>query len=124
MRRRRVLLLVAIALIALVYGYVWFTRPRSTVTVRNAGPRVLHGVVVHIRDTSYPLGDVRVAESASAKVHLQGKEQVGIEFSDPPGQAKQLLAPATIPEGLAGTVTVTIKDDQVDKIETSAKPPE
>jgi hypothetical protein len=124
MRRRRILLLVAIALIVLVYGFVWYLRPRSTVTIRNAGPHVLHAVVIRIQDRTYSLGDVQVAESKSAKVHLGDTSRIGIEFRDAAGQTKQLFVPAPGAEGQGSTVTVVIKDDQIDKIERSTKPPE
>ncbi len=124
MRRRRVLLLVAIAVIGVVYGFIWYTRPRSTVVLRNAGPNVLRAVMIHIGDRSYPVGDVRVKESASAKVHLGGKSRIGIAFTDPAGQGKQLAVDVFTAEGQANTVTVTVKDDQVDRIENSVKPPE
>ncbi len=74
-------------------GLWWFAhRPGVQVVVRNLGPAVLPNVVVHVTGNSYPVGDLRVGESRKVAVQCRGESHVELEFTDPSGQRRRIIA--------------------------------
>ncbi len=122
MNNKRKLWLLAIPVVLLLIAVVAFQlRSGIQVKVENTGTSLLKSVVLRVTGASYDLGDIAPGESATARVNPTSDSHLEVEFTDPDGQSKQLIAGGYFEAGYRGSIRVEIKDGQIDKFEDNTK---
>ena len=83
------------------------------VRIDNLGNTTLKSVVVHVKGSSYDVGDIDANESKSVMVKPNGESSLEVEFGNETGEKKRLKTDFNLEPDYSGFILVRIKNDSI-----------
>jgi len=103
--------------------FAWLASRRLTATVVNLDTATLRGVIIHVTGRSYEIGDLASGKPATVDIQPTSESHIEVEFLDPDGTTRRLIADCYFEPGYKGDVLIKLNRERVVQVVDSTTYP-